>query len=80
MTQEKGVAYILGIVSLVLAFFQPLPGIIIAIVGLVQNKKDKSKTAKMLNILAIIFGIAMIILFMVLSKYLASQISTFPTY
>lgn len=80
MTQEKGVAYILGIVSLVLAFFQPLPGIIIGIVGLVQNKKDKSKAAKLLNTLGIIFGIAMIILLMIVSKYLASKIGTFPTY
>ena len=81
MTEEKGVAYILGILSVVLAFFQPLPGIIIGIIGLVQNKKDKSKTAKMLNIVGIIIGVAMIILLILLSKYLASRMpAAFPTY
>jgi len=82
MTEEKGVAYIFGILSIVLAFFQPFPGVVIGIIGLVQNRKEKSRTAKMLNILGIIIGVAMIIIVMILSKYLASRLpaGTFPTY
>ena len=81
MKNEKGVAYILGILSLVLSFFQPLPAIIIGIVGLIENKKDKSKTAKKLNILGIIIGILMLVLVVVVSQYLASQMGTaFPSY
>ncbi|MBU4308839.1 MAG: DUF4190 domain-containing protein [Nanoarchaeota archaeon] len=56
---EKGVSYILGIVSLVLAFFVPLAGVTLGIVGLVQNKKEKgdfAKKAKKLNVLGIIVG------------------------
>jgi len=56
---EKGVSYILGIVSLVLAFFVPLAGVTLGIVGLVQNKKEKgefAKKAKKFNILGIVVG------------------------
>lgn len=81
MTEEREVAYILGILSIVLAFFQPFPGVVIGIIGLVQNRRERSKTAKMLNILGIIIGVVMIIIVMVLSKYLASKLTgTFPTY
>ena len=80
MAEEKGVAYIFGILSIVLAFFQPFPGIIIGIIGLVQNRKEKSKTAKMLNTVGIIIGVAVIILLLLLTKYLASKNITFPTY
>ena len=78
---EKGVAYILGIVSLVLAFFQPLPAVIIAIVGLVQNRKEKNKTAKMLNIIALIVGIIMLAVVIAISVYgLLGTSGSFPVY
>jgi hypothetical protein len=77
---EKGVAYILGIVSLVLAFFQPFPAIIIGIVGLVQNRKEKNKTAKILNILAIIIGIIMLAVIIAISIYGVMNTETFPVY
>lgn len=60
MTQEKGVAYIFGILSIVLAFFQPLPAIIIGIIGLVQNREEKSKKAQTLNIIGIVFAIVVL--------------------
>ncbi len=81
MAEEKGVAYILGIVSLVLAFFQPLPAIIIGIIGLVQNKKEKNKTAKRLNILAIIIGVIMFAIIIAISIYsILNAGINFPTY
>jgi hypothetical protein len=81
MAEEKGVAYVLGIVSLVLAFFQPLPAIIIGIVGLVQNKKDKSKIAKKLNILGIVVGAIVLVVTVGISIYLMMQgAGTFPVY
>ncbi len=58
--EEKQTSYILGIVALALSFFQPLPAIILGIVGLVINKKEKSKIAKKLNILAIVVGVLVI--------------------
>lgn len=80
MAEEKGVAYVLGIVSLVLAFFQPLPAIIIAIIGLVQNKKEKSKIAKKLNIIAIIVGVIMVAVIAAISIYGLMNATSFPTY
>jgi len=69
--EEKGVAYILGIVSIVMAFFQPLAGIIFGIIGLVQNKKEKSKKAKKLNVIGIIIGTILFIISIVVTVYLA---------
>jgi hypothetical protein len=81
MAEEKGVAYVLGVVSLVLAFFQPLPAIIIGIVGLVQNKKDKSKIAKKLNILGIVVGVVVLAVTIGVTIYLMTQgAGTFPVY
>ncbi len=81
MVEEKGVAYIFGILSIVLAFFQPLAGIILGIIGLVQNRKEKSKTAKRLNITGIILGIVILGLLAYLSQYIASNMPAgFPTY
>ncbi len=76
---EKGIAYILGILSLVLAFFQPLPAIVIGIVGLVQNREDKSKAAKRLNILGIVIGVLVFAILIAASIFLAST-QNFPIY
>ena len=48
-----------------LAFFQPFPGLILGIVGLVQSKKEKSKLSKVarkLNIWGIVISIILIII------------------
>ena len=58
--EVKGVAYILGIISIVMAFFQPLAGIVFAIVGLVQNKQEKSKKAKKLNIIGLVLSVILL--------------------
>ncbi|RLG12274.1 DUF4190 domain-containing protein [Candidatus Pacearchaeota archaeon] len=80
MAEERGVAYILGILSLVLAFFQPLPAIVLGIVGLVQNKKDKSKVAKKLNILGIVFGVIILIGLIIVAVYSLNKAGGFPVY
>jgi hypothetical protein len=65
----------------VLAFFQPLPAIIIGIVGLVQNKKEKSKVAKKLNILGIVIGVIVLAVTIGISVYLMTKgASNFPVY
>ena len=84
--EEKGVAYILGIVSIVMAFFQPLAGIVFGIVGLVQNKKEKSRKAKKLNVIGIVIGTLLFIISIGVTAYLAIKgvnsgnlLTTFPT-
>lgn len=61
-SQKNMISYILGLISLVIAFFTPLAGAILGIIGLVQNKKEDtllSKRAKILNIIAIVIGAVM---------------------
>lgn len=77
MTDKRGVAYILGILSIVFAFFIPLAAIVLGIVGLFQNKRDKSKIAKKLNIIGIILGTILFIVTLVIT-YLSIQ--NFPVY
>ena len=77
MAEKRGVAFILGILSIVFAFFQPLVGLILGIIGLVQNKQDKSKKAKKLNIIGIVLSIIVFIGLMILNIYMVSQ-QAFP--
>ena len=56
-------SYILGIISIVTAFFTPLLGLTLGIIGLVQSTKQKtkiSKVSKKLNIIGIIASIAIL--------------------
>jgi uncharacterized membrane protein len=62
-------SYILGIVSIVLAFFTPLAGLIFGIIGFVQSKKQKtelSKKARKFNIIGIVLSIIFLIISLVL--------------
>ncbi len=56
------VSYVLGILSIVLAFFVPLGSLILGIIGLTQSRKAKSKRAKKLNIIGIILSIIFLII------------------
>lgn len=56
MAEKREIAYILGILSIVMALFIPLAGIILGIVGLFQNKQDNSKKAKVMNVIGIVLG------------------------
>ena len=76
MNEGEIVGYMLGILSIVLAFFQPLAAIVVGIVGLVQSRKQTNelgKKAKKLNTLGIIIGIIVLIISVVamflLQKY-----------
>lgn len=67
------ISYVLGIVSIVLAFFQPLAGLIFGVIGLNLSRKQKtelSKKAKTLNIIGIIAGIVLLIALTVITYYL----------
>ena len=53
-------SYIFGIISIVMALFTPLLGLVFGIVGLVQSAKQKtdvSKLSKKLNIIGIVLSI-----------------------
>lgn len=74
--------YVLGIVSIVLAVFNPFPGLVLAIIGLSQSKKEKgalAKKAKVLNTWALVISIVLIILAVVLYTFGLNQLANFPT-
>lgn len=53
-------SYIFGIVSIVMAFFTPLLGLVFGIIGLVQSarqKTDVSRLSKKLNIIGIVLSV-----------------------
>ena len=56
------VAYVLGILSIVFAFFSPLAGLIMGIVGLIQSKKKKVAKARKLNTIGIVLSAIFFIL------------------
>jgi uncharacterized membrane protein len=84
-TSEKNpvlISYILGILSIVLAFFNPFVGIILGVVGLVHGMKKKtelSKRARLLNIIGIIAGIVLIIFSVVMARYLTEFCANNPS-
>ncbi len=83
MTEKKGVAYVLGIISIVMAFFQPLAAIVFGIIGLVQNKQEKSKKAKKLNIIGIVLGIIVFVALIAVNIYVMYKTASqggFPVY
>ena len=55
-------SYVFGIVSIVMAFFSPLIGLTLGIIGLVQSRKQKttlSSLSKKLNIIGIIVSVVL---------------------
>ena len=77
------VAYSLGILSIVFSFFQPAAAIILAIVGLVQGKRqpsDLSKRAKKLNIIGLVLGVLLLAVSLYLTIALATKgaLTSFP--
>ena len=80
MAEKKGdydtIAYTLGLVSIVLAFFTPAAGIVLGIVGLVQSKKQSSeiaKKAKKLSKIGIVLGIIVLVISIVVTIYFTAQ-------
>jgi len=66
------VSYILGIASVIMAFFTPLAGVVFGIVGLSQSKKQKTKLsekARKLSIIGIVLGVALFIAVIILTYF-----------
>jgi hypothetical protein len=62
--------YILSIVALVLAFFNPFPALIFGIISLIQCSKQKNKLShrgKIMSVIAIILSIILIIVAFLIS-------------
>jgi len=75
------VSYILGIASIIMAFFTPLAGLVFGLVGLIQNKKQKtelSKKAKKLNLIGIILSAIFFIASIIATFYLTKLNLPFP--
>ena len=56
------VSYVLGILSIVFAFFSPVAGLILGIIGLTQSKKHGISKVKKLSIIGIVLSIIFIII------------------
>ncbi|MDP2672682.1 MAG: DUF4190 domain-containing protein [Nanoarchaeota archaeon] len=55
-------SYVFGIFSIVMAFFSPLIGLVLGIIGLVQSRKQKttlSNLSKKLNIFGIVISVVL---------------------
>ena len=77
------VSYILGIISIVLAFFQPLAGFIFGVIGLMKirnQKTDLSKKAKLLNIIGSVLSLIVFVISVSLSYYIVKSnvLQNFP--
>ncbi len=70
------VGYILGVMSIILAFFQPVAAFITGIVGFVHSRKQKthlSEKAKKLNIIGIVLSIIFFAITAALAAWLATK-------
>ena len=75
------IGYIIGIIALVLAFFNPFPGLVLGIIGLVQSRKQKnalSRKGKILNIIAIIVSLILIAASIYLYIIQGNLLESFP--
>jgi hypothetical protein len=72
------VNYTLGIISIVLAFFQPLAGFIFGVFGFIKSKDSKTelgKKAKKFNLIGLILSaVIFVITTIVTIKYLSTGI------
>jgi uncharacterized Tic20 family protein len=76
------VAYMLGILSIVMALFAPILGIILGTIGLFQYKKEKTglgKKAKKLNIIGVVLSVVLMIASFLIGIYLVSYCTNNPT-
>ena len=77
------VSYTLGIVSIVMAFFQPLAGFVFGVIGFAQSKGQKTETgkkAKKYSIIGMVLSIIWLIISIVVAIYITKTIglSNFP--
>jgi len=75
-------SYVFGIISIVLAFFTPLAGLIFGIIGNVLGKKQNTplaKKGKKLSTIGIVIGVIVLIITIVVSLIYNKNLSTgFP--
>ena len=74
-------SYIMGILSIVMAFFQPGAGVVLGIIGLVKSKKDSndlSERGKKLSIIGLILSIIFLTMAIGFAIYSTRIIQTFP--
>lgn len=70
------IAYIFGVMSIVMAFFTPLAGLIFGILGFIQSKKQKTnlaEKAKKLNLIGMVLSIILFAIKMALTIYLTTK-------
>ncbi len=63
--ESSSPGFLLGVISVILAVFSPVGGIIMGIVGLVFSRKKvypEAKSGRVLNVIGIVLGIIMFIL------------------
>jgi len=76
----KSVSYVLGILSIVFAFFSPFAGLVFGIIGLVQSNKLKFQKAKRLSIIGIVLSAIFSIIQIFLQFYSLTNINgLFPS-
>jgi uncharacterized membrane protein len=74
------ISYMLGVISIVLAFFEPFAGLAFGIIGFIQARKAKSQKARRLNIIGIVLSAILIIISIVAFIYaLNNGLGTFPS-
>jgi len=84
---ESKAIYVLGILSIIAAFANPMVGLVSGIIGVVLGKKQKSELAiegKKLSKLGLILSIVVLIIFVVSAIYFGitkglGQLGNFPT-
>jgi len=80
--QRGIVGYVLGIISIVMAFFNSGAGIVLGVIGIIQSKKEKSelaKKAKKLSTIGLVLSIIFFIASLVITYlYTKNIIQNFP--
>jgi len=65
----SSVSYVLGVLSIVFAFFSPFAGLVLGIIGYTQSSRRNVAESKKLNVIGIIISVIFIIV-MLLSVFL----------
>ena len=69
----RTVTYVIGILSIVFAFVNPIAGLILGIIGIVQSKKQNFPKAKKLNTIGVVISVIFIVILIIVSIYAASK-------
>ncbi len=63
------VAYVLGILSIVFAFFSPIAGLILGIIGFVQSNRNKVERARKLNVIGMVLSAILLVISIIFLIY-----------